>query len=430
MTRPTSSPSNPRLRPGRRTARVATVAGLLLSAVGLPGWAAATSGEGGCPVVASAQGVQVMVSASDNLLLQAPTGASVPHAQACVNFGLSDSSGFAGSPYPGETVLAAPALVRGAIDEAAPIPDYPAHATSRHPGSEDSEVEQPGLSLSSHSSGTSTEARAYTGVGQDGTDAGSALATASAEVDPDAKTATATAVSDTQPLTVNEVLELGRVRSIATAEIDADGKVRRTSKLLVGRTAVAGQVVQITPEGVEAAGQTAPLPEADPVKQLEAAGIEVRYLTEEKTERGVLSAGIEVTLRRTDPDTGAVTTVAYTLGRAFAAVAPVEARGGTPAVPGVPAIPPPAEGAPAVAEGQAPLESAPVAGDFSEAAPLPGKAPDVAPALVVAQPTRTAGKPVDMGVTGFYLVVVFAALTMVASGTLLRLLGVRTRWTA
>lgn len=415
--------------PAVRLLRLSGAAAIVACLLGAPGTAAAAEGaEDTCPVVASAQGVQLMGRQSDQLVLQGATGASLPHAQACVNFAISDSSGFAGGPYPGDLVLTAPALVRGATG--LPVPDYPAHAASRSPGTEDSEIEQPGFSLSSHSSETSTEARAHTGVGRDGAEAGSALVTASAEVDPDARSATATAASDTQPVTVNEVLELGRVRSTATAEIDADGKVGRTSTLLVGRTAVAGQVVQITPEGVEAAGQTAPLPAADPVEQLEAAGIEVRYLTEEKTERGVLSAGIEVTVRRTDPDTGAVTTVAYTFGRAFAAVAPVEARGGTPAAPDAPAIPPLAEGGPAVADGQVPPESAPVAGG---AAPAPAEAPEAAeaaPAPAVAQPIRRVGNPVDMGLAGLYLVVVFGALAMVASGTLLRLLGVRTRWTA
>lgn len=400
--------------------------------LGVPAAVAAEDSGGGCPVVATAQGVQVMVSASNNLLLQAPTGAVVPMALSCVNYGIAESSGFASNPYPGETVLAAPAIVRGA--SGLPVPDYPAYAASRHPSAEESTVEQQGYALSARSTETASESRARTGMGQDGTEAGGTLATASSAVEPEAGTATATATSDTQPVTVNEVLELGRVRSSASAKAGADGKVARTSALSIGRTAVAGQVVEITRDGVKAAGQTAPLPDADPAEQLESAGVRVRYLAEEKTARGVLSAGIAVTVRHQEAETGDVYTAVYTFGRAFAAAAPVEARegGGTPPVPPLPPVP---GSGPAPAE--APAADVSASGDAVASGPAPDQAP-AAPAVAadaalepaVAGPARLVGNPADMGLEGAYLVLVFGGLAVAVIGTLLRVLGVRTRWTA
>ncbi|MGP3983147.1 hypothetical protein [Streptomyces sp. KR80] len=391
----------------------------------LPGAAiAAEQGEEDCPVVATAQGVQVMVSASDNLFLQAPSGVGIPVAQACVNYGVEESTGFASSPYPGETVVSAPALLRGQTGQ--PIPGYPAYASSRYPSEEKSESEQHGHSLSSHSTQTSTRARAGTRLGQDKA-SGETTALAEAVVDPARQVGRASATSDTQPWTVNGVLRLGQMRSVAKATTGKDGKVVRSSRLQIGRTEVAGQVVEITPDGVKAVGKTLPLPKADPAKALAAAGVRVRYLRAKSTEQGVMSAGIEVLARQQDPKSGAVYTVQYVFGRAFAAADRVER------VPGGGGPPPPAE-LPATSggDGGAPAEPAPEAPAEEPPADSPGApGPDsAAPAPDDAPPARLIGNPIDMGVTGLYLVLAFGAVATFAFGTLLRLLGVRTRWTS
>lgn len=422
--------SNDRSRLGFRL----TAATSLTALLAIPSAAADEGDSGGCPVVASAQGVQVTVSVTENLVSEAPTGAVVPMAQACVDYGVSDSLGFAANPYPGETVLAAPAIVRG---KGAPAPDYPAHVASRYPSKENARAEGPGFALSATSSETATDARAFGGAGEEGNEAGSGLATASAKVDPGARTAVATAASDVQAVTINEVIELGRTRSTAEARIGADGAVTRTSTLTIGRTTVAGQAVEITPEGVRAAGQTAPLPDAEPAEQLKAAGIAVRYLAEQKTSRGVLSAGIEVTVRQPVADTGSELRTAYTFGRSWAAVAPVEAPDGGVSIP----VPPLAKsgGNHGPAPGAAPVADADLGGNVPDSGQAPLKAPEAPPALagdsappevVVAAPGQLVGNPADMGLEGSYLVFGFAALAMFASGLVLRLLGVRTRWSA
>lgn len=409
---------------------------LLLGAVAAP--AAAQSGaEGGCPVVSAAQGLQIMVDAPVNVLLEEPSGAALSVAQACVNYALSDSMGFASNPYPGGTPLTLLRTVGSSLGEGTgqPPPEYPGYVASRHPGESESRVEQPGYSLGAKSTETSSRSRAQAGPAQDASEAG-AMATAESVVDPGALTGRAVATSDTQPLTFNGVLELGRVRSTASAAVDAKGSVRRESSLSIGRTTVAGQAVQITPRGVEAAGQTVPGPGADPAEALEAAGIEVRYLAEEKSARGVLSAGVDVVVKQENPDSpGSYNQVHYTVGRSFAAADKVERPvGGGPGVglPGSPGDVGPVDET-AVAGDSGPVADAPVAGSVApEAASAPEAAPgpDAAPAPQVAAPAGWVGRPMDMGMAGFYLVLVCGAVAMVAGMTLLRLLGVRTQWTS
>lgn len=417
----------------RTTHQRRVTAGVLLAALvplcaAAPGAAAQEAAEeAACPVVAAAQGVQVMVSKSDDLFLSAPSGAALPAAQACVDYGVRESSGYAGAPYPGETVTSAPGILRGQTDQ--PVPDYPAYAASRHPSNDRSSVSERGYTLDARSRETASEASARTVLGQ-GTAA--TVATAKSAVSPEDKSSQANATSDTQPLVINDVLRLGEVHSSATAAMRSDGTLTRKSRLQVGRTTVGGQEVVITPDGVRAAGQQAGLPGPGPVEALETAGVRVRYLEEAKTRRGVLGAGIEVLARQKNPETGEVFTVHYTFGRAFAAAAKVDDSPGAgspgtaipPGDAGGEAVPKPA-GAEARQDGSA--DSGPAAMDEAAAE---AAGPDEAPAPAVAAPAQLTASPADMGLTGLYLVLVFGALAMFAGGTLLRLLGVKTRWTS
>ncbi|MFD7446294.1 hypothetical protein [Streptomyces sp. NPDC059909] len=413
------------LLPRRGRGLVGTGAVVLLVCLPPADVAAEPGEEGGCPVTATAQGVQVMVSASDNAALQAPSGVGVPVAQACVDHGVEESSGFASSPYPGESIVSAPALIGSQTGQS--IPGYPAYAASRYPSPEKAETGQQGHTLSSHSDKNSTRAQARTQLGQDAASA-ETTARANAAVDPVRRASSASATADTQPITLNGVLQLGRVRSEATATVGRDGKLVRASQLSVGRTEVAGQVVEITEDGVQAVGQKGPLPESDPAKALEAAGVRVRYLRPENTEQGVTSAGVEILVRQQDTQSGAVYTVHYTFGRAFAAAAPVEPPpGGGGDVPPLEGPPPAAgggeEGPPAAPPDAAPAEEPP---DEQPSAPDDG----ASSGPKNPSPAHLIGNPVDMGMTGLYLVVAFGAVATFAFGTLLRLLGVRTRWTS
>jgi len=417
---------------GRRVAAAVASAGLLLTAVP-PGASASTEPGGGCPVVGSAVGIQVTVSASDNLLLAAPAGAGVPVAQACVDYIVRDSQAFASSPYPGETVIAAPGLLGQRIGQ--PVPGYPAYAASRHPANESGEASGPGYDLRARSSETSSAASARSGAPPDAGGSGVTTSIAEASVDPDAKSARSLSSSDTRPLTINNVLTLGQVHSMATAELTG-GKIRRNSTLEIGRTTVGDTEVVITPEGVEAAGETIGVPEQNPAEELAKAGIHVDYLAARKTSDGVLSAGIQIIAQHTDAGSGATYTATYTLGRAFAAVAPVRDTAFNPGGFAIPPVPDPAPQPPAQGSTSA---GGPVAAPSPAAAPAPAPAPASAPQPATApaaappattQAVRQAAVPIPMGVGALYLAIVFGALALVVSATMLRLLGVKTRWTS
>jgi hypothetical protein len=399
---------------GSRFAAASVVVGLVL--LGTTASASQAIPEaGGCPVVAGAQGLQLMGSASDNLFLAAPTGAGVPVAQSCVDVRIASSTGYASSPYPGDTVLSL-------VGEA----KFPGYASSQYPADPRSKADGPGFSMTSTSKEHSSKATARAGLVEQPAHAASTVASAQSLVDPRTGAATATATSDTQPLTINDVLELGRIRSSATATIADGGELHRDSVLQVGRTTIAGQEAQISPDGVEAVEAKVGIPDVNPNDVLAKAGIEVRFIGEEKTSQGVVSAGIEIIARQTNPDSGAEYVVHYTFGRAFASAKAVEPQ------PGLAGLSPPAPAdtdEPALNQG-----SAESAGTGSVSGGGPAPVPDVPPGdgeappqAALAAPVQPVSSPVDIGATTLYLVLAFCGLVLFASGTLLRLLGVKTR---
>ena len=390
---------------------------VLLSLAGLAvaGRAAAQSTGNNCPVTATAQGAEIAFSANDNVLTQAPAGAGVPAVQACVNFGLGSSSAYASNPYPGETVLS---ITQGAPSAA---PAYPFYVSSSYPSTPHAGSAQPGYSLDAASTKTSSTSAAKTGGAQGGGSAGAVVASTTATVDPATGASQATAQADTQPLTINGVLVLGQVHSMASDAAGPGGRHVSQSVLQIGRTTVAGQVVQITPQGIQAAGHTVPLPGAGLAGALRQAGVSVRYLSAVKTSQGVESAGLEVTAVQKNPDTGGIYTVDYVFGRSFAAAAPVPANGST----GVSSQP----GAAAPSPGGALRSPGGARGSPGALGPTGGAAGRMQLPLVTGGPgSLRSARVQDMGIPGVYLVTVLCVLAMFGCGTLLRLLGVRNRW--
>ncbi|MGD6756894.1 hypothetical protein [Streptomyces sp. BH105] len=407
---------------------------LLPAATGSAGAAEPEAADGeDCPVAAMAQGVQVTVSASNDTLLSAPAGAGIPVAESCVNYAVGESSGWASSPYPGETVISAPALIGGQTGQK--FPDYPLYAASKYPSEDSAKAGRAPHIMRAHSTRTSTDAVAGTVLGKDATGA-STRTSAHSSVDPDALTGTAEASADTRPWSVNGVLDIGRIRSSASAGVDRSGKVVRDSELTIGRTEIAGQGVEITPDGLKVKGKAVKLPGggaggADPAEALTQAlakaGVKLRYLDEKRTEHGVESAGLEVRARQQDTRSGSVYTVTYVFGRASADARRVEAPPGSGDMP-----PAPAPQAPS-GTGGGDGADAPAPGGGGGGADTPKTPSDDggSPAGPKdTRPVRLATNPTDMGVTGLYIVLAFGAVATFAAGTLLRLLGVKTRWTS
>lgn len=383
-------------------------------------------------LTSASDGVRISVYADDFLLVADLLDVGIPSAQATTHSS-AGSSGFASNPYPGATVVTAPDLVAGQIQTATgqdvDPPGYPLYV--RTDGTHrDAEVDQRGYVLRSRSDSTSSEAMAEVGVAAEQGSVARVTARARTDGDPNADVATAIAESDVVGLSINDVLRFGRVHSEAVVKVSPDGTLRRSSDLAIAETTVAGQRVVLTPKGLEAAGESVELPSSDQLDEtLRQAGVSVRYLAPERTKHGVVSAGIEVSAVQSDPTGGsnAKFTVRYVLGRAVAAAGGSAHDYSSRLGNGPSASPPSSSGT--GSSGQA------AGGPAPEEAPVAKGTPADAPAPAIAEPeanqtvqARLVAWPTDLGLAGVYLVVVLAALAMFAGGTLVRLLGVRTRW--
>lgn len=393
-------------------------------------------------VTARADGVRVKVEVLNFAVVENVADVGVSTAQSRTSSS-GGTGGFAGNPHPGDLVLAVPDTAEGAIGEntgqEVDVPDYPLYVSSSHPIKPEGEVEQPGYSLSSRSDESSSTARAAMGVETEQAVVGRVLASAESTADLTTGAATSAAESDVHGITINEVLQIGRIRSSATVISKPDGAVTRSSDLNILDTRVAGQRVVITSKGVEAAGQTEDLPSSAPVTDtLREAGITIRYLTEEKVgKQGILSAGIEVVVERRDPTEGSHATVVatYQFGRTFAT-----ADGGAEEL----QVESPVARTPSAEAGSptptAAVEASPPQEVPEEvAAPIPeeaGSPPAEAPPPALGEQgteqsaARLMVRPGDLGALGIYATLVFVALAVFVGGTLVRLLGVRTRWTS
>ena len=389
----------------RRRSRATVLVACAGAASLATGWTAAHGEEPrdavGCPIVASAQAVQQTEQKDGDLVLNDPAGAAAPVAQACVNYPLATSTGFASGAAPKQSVQ--------------PV-DYPVNVSSSYPSQPSAHDDStPGVTLVATSAETASTARAIDGDGG----ASGSDANAHAGYDVSSGRASAVATSVSAPFVINGVLSIGEVHSAASARVRSGETVRRSSSVEIGRTTVNGQVVTITSDGVKAAGQTLPLP-TDPgiANALQQAGIEVRYLSPEQTPHGVLSGGVLIRAKQVDP-TGAAMVVEYVLGRAYAAVALPAIAVSSPSAPVRPAVGPgaPTATAPVPTSGSsATVPSLPAAG---------GASPVVAP--IGPSSLSASGTPVRIGLTTFYLVLVVGGVVMLLSSSSVRLLGVRSR---
>lgn len=262
--------------------------------------------------VGSAQGVQGEVDNTGFLVDE--EDADAPAAQAALD-SEGGSVAYAAEPYPGDSVLTALGL------ENVPASDYPLLAQSSYPTAPHASVSAPGISLIAGSQSLSSSADATSG-GQSGTAAsvGNLSATAAVQCQTDGSVS-ATALSDDQSLSFGAgVLRLGLVRSEATAVTAADGKSVLTSQLEASQVTVAGQAAELTPAGLVAEGSAVSLPSSSQLAQvLAAAGIRVAYLAASRDSdgHGVVAPGLVITVSHSGYATQP-TAVNYVLGQAHA----------------------------------------------------------------------------------------------------------------
>jgi hypothetical protein len=401
-----------RQRPLRRTLLTSLV---LPAAVLLPAGSSRAAPLQDFSASAASSGVRMLYkNALDNTGTQIDVSGPVTTARVTSD---PDSSAFASAPYPGDDLIS----LANTLGPAAGVPPqpYPASVSSNVPGRPHQETSAPaGYSLSATSTATRSTSSATAGPGTAG-DATVATAGATSEVQETAAGVSAKATSSTDSFTAGPLV-LSRVRSTASAVLDASGKTTLKSSIELGDATISGQKVGLTRDGLTVAGTGIPLPAGQLTDALAAAGVTVTYLAETRTDTSVTAPGLVIHYKDDTQDT------TYTLGRAQAGVV------ATPDVSSVPTLPvvdigssgDVATGSPTTG-GIAPVQPGSVPGTEGT-----GPAPDV----TAGQPPTTTTQPVTRAATRtpqtfhsgvFYLVLVVSAAAAMVVAQLMRYLGVR-----
>ena len=400
-----------RHRPLRRTLLTSLV---LPAAVLLPAGSSRAAALEDFSASAASSGVRMLYkNALDNTGTQIDVSGPVSSARVTSD---PDSSAFASAPYPGDDLIS---LANTLAAGHAPPPPYPASVSSSVPGRPHQETSAPaGYALSATSAATRSTSSATAGPGTAG-DATVATAGATSDVQETAAGLSAKASSSTDSFTAGPLV-LSRVRSTASAVLDASGKTTLKSSIELGDATVSGQKVGVTREGLTVAGTGIPLPAGQLTDALATAGVTVTYLAETKTDTSVTAPGLVIHYKDDTQD------ATYVLGRAMAAAT------ATPKAAPVLIVPVVGPGtSDDVGAGQpATGGSAPVQPGSLPAIDQPGPAPDVStgqPPRSTTQPvTRAAARTSQTFHSGvFYLILVVSAAAAMVVAQLMRYLGVR-----
>lgn len=279
------------------------------------------------------------------------------------SFGASRS--FASAPYPGDLIVSLPPTIAGVSGGSAPVPDYPAYASSDYPTRNDQVIQFGPQQLLAHSEENASNAQAQIGIQSTPPEVAAAITKTS--VVRDAATGSATALADAllSPLSYTDIIKLGQVHTTAKAVYDpATGKSVLTSTFDAGNVTIAGQTFGLTSNGLVVPGSKTPIDDATIAELLKNAGSSLEVLPEQRTADSITSASLRLTYQTVLPNAG-LTTVRLILGQvsataisgdvvpAAAPAAPV-APAGTPGSVDPAAIFPAATGVDGIGIGQLP----------------------------------------------------------------------------
>lgn len=470
MARPRTAGASSR----RRSVLAPAAVALLVSAAGFASFPGTAAADATYEAVAEANGVQLVITNQS-----IPLGVA-PKLQGPVAFArqtsLQQSDAYAAFPYPGEELAGLPGVAVGSVGEQAgfplPSPAYP-FAVNTSFGDDVRQLSYPGIELRSESGETVTQAAATGGSSGAG-------ATSEARISREGDAVAARATSDADAVRLGNNLVISGVRAAATAARDPGGALVRTSHLSFSKLSAPG--LALTLPGTSGAGgpsatqrvgvpeigfvdgkfsvtfpgtetQGAPVPAAEVLGALKAAGYTATYQAPRDTANGIVGAGLQIstTLPAPPPNSpgglSGETPVTLTLGLARAEVSYAAAKapaagvpvatGTTPAA-GGPAATVPAAGTPGVLPATAPvgpavLPTAPLAPGAAPVAPVPGFVPGqpaAAAADGVAVPLDLTGLTAYRAAVGsdvgwIYLMIVAVAGSALAATFVLRYGGVR-----
>ena len=448
---------------GKRAVYLAAASGVLGSAV----LVVAPPGAGGQEVpaaptsyeaVASAEGVRFSFGAPGFVAVDTFIDGGGPISQAVID-GLGNSQAFAALPYPGDLAISGPGLLAGLTGLPSP-PPYPFYVSSSHPTVAEAKLAQPGYELAAKSSESESAASTMTGGGAGTGDSASAIgstvtkAVTSRDATSGVVTAEATGTADI--INIGGVLRIGQVASKARVTRGPGADPTREASFVINGMTIAGQTVGFSDKGFTFGGTTTPVPQGNPLLEtLKQAKISVQYLARADNADGVVSPGLVITQEQATPG-GPTMVVRYVFGQ-MAASATVS---GSPTSIGddlalVGELPSDTQVIEAPVEPSVPAASTsePVAlpagtddyssgydsgtvdtGPSSSTEPAPevaAPATEPAPSTVVQEAAPISGAPITLVDTAsIYLILVAAAAVALAGGTVLRLVGVKLKWTS
>lgn len=279
--------------------------GLALVLVGgalvCPSMPAGAEGEGPFAFQASAEAaaVRMTMTVANGPATNNPVDVPGPIARAAVN-SLGSSSAFASFPYPGDVAVSVPGLIPAVVPGAPSVPGYPFYVKSEHPLVPKSQQAAGAVELSAESTETSSKAAGSAGPKGDGPGA----MRSEASVTETADTAVASAKAVVAGFTAGP-LTIGRVVSIASVTLLADGTLQRKSGLELSGLRIGDQAVGITSNGFVLPGSGVPFPAGmqDQFRSaLAASGTTVEFLPERRTDDGVVAAGLRIRQERDMPN--------------------------------------------------------------------------------------------------------------------------------
>jgi hypothetical protein len=243
-------------------------------------------------------------------------------------------------------------------------------------------------------------------------------------------TATAEPSDSIRLVAIGTLIHLGQVTAHAKVAVASDGKVTKSSELVVGSLTVAGIQVGLTDKGLVLAGST--LLSAAPIQHLLAAAhVGLTYLPKAETNTSIRSAGLAVTYTTNVPGQGPVT-VTVTYGQVSAAAESTPQSPATDVMPSTPGSAPSSTGVnagatPTGASITAPL--APVAAGSSSLTPRSPAIPALAAGRVQPRRAIAGSRLVGLMPSGktFYILLVAAGLLAVGGSRLLGELAIRLR---
>ena len=407
--------------------------------------------------VASAEGFRFSFGAPGFVAVDTFIDGGGPVSQSVID-GLGNSRSFASLPYPGDLAITGPGLVAGLTGLPSP-PPYPFYVSSSHPTTPEAKVAQPGYQLTANSNESSSKSTTMTGGGSgdgpSGSSIGKTVTVAETSRDAGSGTVTSVATGTADVINIGGVLRIAQVDAKAKVTRTPGGEPAREANFIINGVSIAGQAVGFSDKGFTIAGTNVPLPQGNPLTEaLKQAKISVQYLARVDNPDGVVSPGLVIRQEQATPG-GPTMVFRYVFGQ-MAASATVS---GSPTSIGD--VLPPLDTGPSdtqVIGGETPLDTStpttdavlPTTGDDSgaydsgsyDSGTGVGTTTDTAPAETAPVPSAPSTNNVQeaapisgtsmtlVDTSSIYLILVAGATVALLGGTVLRLMGVKLKWTS